>query len=312
MTLSSATEHARLSLNELIASDPHGGREAGRERRYLCPFCHGDRRRDAAHRSLSVNVETGMWHCHRCEQGGKLAEWHAASGVSRRGRAPARLTGNLCTPRPERLSEELRRALGRVRPLEGIGAAYLQGRGVTLALCEDVRFAPSWDGIGPAVVFLVRGAEGVVVAAQGRACGGREMRSVGPVTRGVFATPGALEADPVGITEAPIDALSLASVGLPALALLGSRIGADRAPLLRKLLAKKMVLIATDRYDAGERAATEVQSRLTIGTEYRRLEIPPPWKDVNEWLCADRQGLTEAVERFRVETLLGYATRRIG
>ena len=37
----------------------------------------------------------------------------------------------------------------------------------------------------------------------------------------VFATPGALEADTVAIVEAPIDALSLARCGLPAIATRG-------------------------------------------------------------------------------------------
>ena len=63
-----------LSLADLEAFDP-GAREGHRERRFCCPLpaCAG-KRVDPAHRSLSVNVQTGAWTCHRCGAKGCLRE----------------------------------------------------------------------------------------------------------------------------------------------------------------------------------------------------------------------------------------------
>lgn len=46
--------------------------------------------------------------------------------------------------------------------------------------------------------------------------------SRGSIKSGAFQTPGALDANVLGIVEAPIDAISLALCGLPSLAIMGS------------------------------------------------------------------------------------------
>src|SRR3954452_1674781 len=63
-----------LSLADLERFDPTAP-ERGRERRFCCPLpACGESYHDARHRSLSVNVETGKWHCHRCGVGGVLRD----------------------------------------------------------------------------------------------------------------------------------------------------------------------------------------------------------------------------------------------
>ena len=64
-------------------------------------------------------------------------------------------------------------------------------------------------------------AAGQLVAVTGRHTDGRDAPKAhtgGLKSLGLFATPGTLAADPLVITEAPIDALALAACGVPAVA----------------------------------------------------------------------------------------------
>ena len=63
-----------LSMAALEQNDPESPHRQP-ERRFLCPLpaCSGHQnRRD---RKLYVNVTSGKWKCHRCGEGGKLAEF---------------------------------------------------------------------------------------------------------------------------------------------------------------------------------------------------------------------------------------------
>lgn len=184
------------------------------------------------------------------------------------------------------------------------GEAYLRGRG--LETFDDALYAPSWyrgcvrddghvsRGLGPAAVFLVRDAAGEVVAAQGRLLEPLAPRAsdetplrmvtVGAVSGGVFATPGAFEADTVAIVEAPIDALSLAQYGLPAIATCGTQ---NRPEWVRRALVAREVVIATDADLAGEQAAVELSKWLSSDSTLARLRLPAGAKDPNEALLRD-------------------------
>lgn len=50
---------------------PHGRRSG--KMKVLCPRCH-DQRRDKRDKSLSVDLDKGLWHCHYCGWSGTLAE----------------------------------------------------------------------------------------------------------------------------------------------------------------------------------------------------------------------------------------------
>lgn len=80
-----------LSLADLEANDPHApDAKADGEQDFLCPMpACADHQNPGQHRSLSANVRTGAWKCHRCGSTGLLAEYHS-------GRPPA--------PRPRRLT----------------------------------------------------------------------------------------------------------------------------------------------------------------------------------------------------------------
>ena len=64
-----------LSLAELKQFDHNAPEAHGDECRYCCPLCGHQRDIDAAHRSLTANIKTGAWHCHRCDERGKLQEY---------------------------------------------------------------------------------------------------------------------------------------------------------------------------------------------------------------------------------------------
>lgn len=69
---------ATLSLRQLENFDARATGNSiggGIERRFLCPLCGEGKPKDAAHRCLAVNTQTGAWLCHRCNEKGKLAEW---------------------------------------------------------------------------------------------------------------------------------------------------------------------------------------------------------------------------------------------
>lgn len=171
-------------------------------------------------------------------------------------------------------------------PLAGSpGEAYLRGRGIDpeLAAKAGCRYAAAWWGM-PAVLFPIRGTGGELVAAQGRYLNPKiipKALSGGPVGSGAFATAGAWESHALIVTEAPIDALSLASVGLPAIALCGSGV--------RDWIIKKSGLgtihLALDADPAGDESSVRAASDLLkYGATVYRLRPSRGCKDWNEML----------------------------
>lgn|GEM_PF-999132 len=289
-----------LSLAELEAYDPRAPFRGGKERRFCCPLpACADKRIDAAHRSLTLNVESGAWHCWRCGGAGKVQErWVVAPlrpvQARQRSAAAARRAFALkprsaiapapvVAPKPAPPSSKL--TSQRLATLAGSpGAAYLKKRGlaVDLAGSAGVRWAPTWYG-RPAVVFPLRDNLGQLVAMQGRHVDGRtdpKAHDLGPKGAGVFATPGAFEASTVIIVEGPICALSLAAAGRSAIALCGTS-----APAwLIKKLAFRRVAVAFDADAAGDAAAPRMIGELrAFGAHVERWR-PTGVKDWNDLL----------------------------
>lgn len=194
-------------------------------------------------------------------------------------------------------------------------AEYLAGRGVH-AQQQSAGYAPNWPagvttnsglispGYGPAVVFQFRTPAGDIVAAQGRfldppVFDGQALKtwSVGAIGSGVFWTSGAREAATVAICEAPIDALSLAEIGLPAIALGGT---GNQPAFLADLLAGRKVVLALDADAPGLDATIKLETMLQR-SEMTRLKMPPGIrgahiKDVNEALTCVPDSLRYAVQ----------------
>lgn len=285
-----------LTWQALREYDPQPYRAGGQER-YLCPFCGDLKPRDRAHRSFAVNPDTGAYYCHRCRARGKLRNADAPESspvMRRRKRKPTRWTP---APPPE-ATQSLHTALRwHYVPLQGTqGAEYAQGRGIPpeLAHSAGVRFCERFYD-APAVVFPFRTHTGELIALQGRFVGEHtpKVLSCGRVLAGVFSTPGAWEADPVAIAEAPFDALSLHLAGVPAFALGGTALRDWLCPLL----AGRTVLLAFDADTAGDSAAQEWEAELRrFAVKPVRLR-PSAGKDWNEQLQArGREWVAQAVQ----------------
>ena len=283
VTMAAATRSGDpiLSLEDLRTFDPHAP-ERTVESDFCCPLCGPDKPVDRAHRALSVNMKSGAWHCHRCEQSGKLREfwterppvWREPIGCRRS--APLRQPLALPPLADRRDAPPVDLPLpiaGCFPPLAGSPAAdYLAGRGLPLSLCEaaGIRYAPDWYG-RPAALFPILDRSGREVAAQGRYLEARlghpNFHTEGPKSTGVFVAPGAWEADEITITEAPIDALSLVLSGYPALALVGKSWPGWLPAFIASL--RKRVYLATDADEpdsrgiqAGDEAATKMATAL--------------------------------------------------
>ena len=318
-----------LSLEELEAFDPHAPH--GQRRRFCCPLCGQDKARDGAHRSLSVETSTGLGRCFRCEAGGNLRDkWQdkwcpqrvqaraamrqafglgqATSSSTPEAALPAMaVVPDLASGSPQLDSVPPEVSIGSwhdqlrgLRPLaRSPGQSYLKGRGLPLEVClaARVKFSPSWLG-RPAVVFPLYDEQDALVAAQGRYSDGREdpkARTVGQKKQGAFLTGRFWEqikkGAPVIITEAPIDALSLAACGFPALALCGKSGLPTWLPIK---CAFKDVVLAFDADGAGEEGAAKLAPVLEVlGAKVSRL-VPEKAKDWNEMLLLrDKDGLDE-------------------
>lgn len=316
-TADTAGRAVPLTLAELEGRDA-GAKAGGTERRFLCPFpACASHQIAAKHRTLAVNTHTGAWHCHRCHEKGLLREWYTRQAeaqarpfVSARDRGRARLRSLLNVPPPPPLPDasrpdvlkdpDLRKALTEllagVKPLAGTpGAAYLDGRGLPVDFCTaaGVRFHQNYLG-RPAVVFSLRNGAGRVVALHGRFTDGRndpKSKSRFPMHSAVFATPGAWKGEPwqgrAVITEAPIDALTLAFCGVPALALCGTAGGKE---LLKFRLSLGQAVAAFDNdtdapENAGQKAGRALSALLLpVGCQVFRLLPPAGTKDWNEAL----------------------------
>jgi hypothetical protein len=300
-----------LSLADLEAYDPHArSTPGGSERRFLCPLCGDGKPKDAAHRSLCANTQSGAWNCKRCKASGKLSDfWTERPKQSR----PARVRGSLraafdVPPVTVKAAPEYSGASAASTPaakdwrhhLRGLcplpdtaGAAYLAGRGIAceVAHAAGARFSPSWFGRA-AVVFPIRDRAGALVAAQGRHITGDGKLTAGPKRDGVFCAPVQLpsgralqpfdkDAPAIIICEAPIDALSLAAAGYPALALCGT----SGPAWLHLACGFRRVFLAFDGDLVGGSAADELAGVLaTYGASGDRLR-PENAKDWNEALC---------------------------
>lgn len=282
-----------LSLAQLKDFDRHAT-GAGAEQRFCCPLpaCQ-DKPRDRGHQSLCANVESGAWICNRCGATGKLVERWAArpllTGAQRRREAARRafaLPPEPPQPGTAASAPLLPGLLARCVPVAGTpGERYLSGRGIDAldAMPAGVLYVDDCYGRA-GVAFPLHDRGGHLVALNVRHTDGRDdpkTHSVGDRRLGVFATPGALAAAvPLVVVEGPIDALSLASCYVPAVALV-----CTRAPhWLRTAAAFRRVLVALDADAEGDEKAELVASALAPSAHSVERLRPPAGKDWNDAL----------------------------
>ena len=272
-----------LTLVELELCDPRS-RTGRSQRRFVCTLFGSDKPRDAAHRSLSLNVQTGRWICHRCGERGLLNEFSAIT--QSRAMQLATLIGlyRNASRCPEN-SFDWKKAWEKSANLsDSPGAAYLQQRGVPLALARfaGARYSPRWYR-RPAVLFPIRDQDGTLVAVSGRFISERNALKTmtgGTKSLGVFSTPGALKSRVIAVVEGPMDGLSLAFCHLPAVAMMGT----SWPDWLLEAIVGKQVLIATDADAAGDDVAGRLVEALSADTPHLLRLRPPIGKDWNDVL----------------------------
>ena len=275
-----------LSMAALERHDPESPRR-DKTRRFLCPMpaCSGHQK-PREHRSLAVNVADGLWKCHRCGEGGKLAEFwtDTPAGVpytpSKRPAKP--------TLKPDQTIDEcplnaiqldwLSKQPHLSADISAPGREYLKLRGLDIEQCiaAGVIYTPNFRGRGrPGVIFPVYG------DINRQVLGGAQVRFIdnhpdlnrvetlkdSKKKQSLFMTAGAIPDDRsfpwfLVVTEAPIDALSLSSAGIPAVATLGASDSALPDWILNVLKFPAFVILATDNDKAGQDMAAEVQQQI--------------------------------------------------
>lgn len=303
-----------LSLAELESFDPRAPMR-GRERRFLCPLCGADKPRDTEHRSIAVNTDNGQWICHRCKADGLLKEYWTKRDdrpLLSRERKRAAIKAKFAVkpkaaePKPEPAAvEKIEKIRARYKQYQAAfsgspAAQYLASRGIPeeLAIAAGCGYAAEWQhwrqeagqwiktGTDRRVIFPIRDKAGELVAISARAIDPEyiepKAETRGAKKFGVFATASALEAKILIPAEAPIDALSLAASGFPAIAMIGT----SWPEWLAKHCAFQPVAIATDADEAGDIAAEKLRAELASwGARAIRLR-PAGAKDWNDALVA--------------------------
>lgn len=144
------------------------------------------------------------------------------------------------------------------------------------------------------MLFPVRDLEGRVLFYKGRSIAGKHFYNAKDVDKssivfglwelinGSFVWGTAENIKEVWITESEIDALSLISYGVPAVAIMGSHISEDQCRELERSPFRKYVL-ATDNDEAGRKGASQIK-RLLIpkGFRFTNLRWETDLKDVND------------------------------
>lgn len=285
-----------LSLTELESFDPRAP-SGGRERRFCCPLCGQSKSMDAEHRSIAVDTDTGKWFCHRCHAKGVIKErWTQRDSKpfqsQDRRRAAVKAKFEIKPkaepqPEPEELGkiEKIRAQYPKwVAAFPGSPAAqYLESRGIPekLAIAAGCGYAERWERGDRRVVFPVRDKASELVAISARAIDpeyiGPKVDTRGPKKLGVFAIAGTLTAEIPIITEAPIDALSLAVAGFPAMA----TIGTSWPEWLPKHCSFRASGIAFDADQAGDQAAEKLTAELWSARAIRLRPVGgKDWNDI--------------------------------
>lgn len=300
-----------LSLSELESFDSRSP-SRGKERRFLCPVCGQNKPRDAAHRSLAVNTETGGFLCHRCQTKGRLKEyWESRPIMQKNQRTKLKLMSHFALR--DVLESESKKQIEKLKTddlaekmakyqsefLHSPAEMYLLGRGIPteIAVRAACGYAEKWEhwekreekwillGTDRRVVFPIYDESGEIVAIHGRAIDENHLASAkitrGDKSLGLFLSDAqCLNGKVTAICEGAVDALALSVCGIPAAAMTGT----SAPEWFYKKTAFRRVLLAVDNDDAGNKAAFVLRNELASrGTKIFRLR-PKNAKDWGEVL----------------------------
>lgn len=306
-----------MRLADLYDFDPNGGKQS-LNARFMCPFdcAKSSKPVKAANRDLSVNKRTGEYHCFACPAKGILDDFKTETPKQSRKEYVRAKIKRAFAPVPQARPNEDSPDSGdwKSRLVElcqinsdagAAGANYLEGRDISVEVARASvvrfgRYAHKGEEFA-AVVFGMKDTCGKSVGFNARAIVGKLNRHGGNIGAGVFSAKCldyvAIEGVVI-ITEAPIDALSLATCGYPAFALGGT----PYRDLLGVVDYRATVWLGFDADTAGNEAGEKWAAELKrFGQASRRLSPPDGFKDWNEALTVMGR-----------EALRDYLKERIG
>lgn len=219
---------------------------------------------------------------------------HCMAGSSSPKNMPQRTT----TTEDEQAIESAQKLYRRgLRVTGNPGGAYLESRGIPAALADvnHVRYIPRFPAKiddkniqAPAVVFpIFSPSTREVVGINARFLdpehdtNGEKQRTRGRPSQGVFAVHGAVKLPELVITEAPIDALSLAVAGFPAFA----TCGANNLRYFPELYAGKIIVCAFD-LDSDPKTQEVIRRNMEKFHAHhggRVIWIKPPGAKLKDW-----------------------------
>lgn len=243
-----------------------------------CPFRENHKNGDTAP-SFGINVSTGLWTCYGCQEKGNLAKLakHLKVRVTQTEASPSNLKDRVAQLREG--EEELQRYpeswLDQFENNKAI--EYWCGvRGLSEVTVFD--FHLGYDRRTQSATIPLRTMGGHVLGViRRRMDPDARPRYVYPkgfkITLQLWGANAALNHPRIAVCEGSVDALACWDVGIPAIALLGSRISPHQITLLNKLNCKEVVVM-TDNDDAGKEAASRVRQGargliVSVGT-YRK------------------------------------------
>lgn len=274
------------------------GRRKGDEYYMLCPY-HSERKP-----SLSVNLDSGRWHCMGCGEGGGaadlLAELAGMSKTEARSMIRERLGRVSSVSAPVTLPEK--KFSGAFLPVDDcVGAIqYLRGRGISRKgqRMLDLRVGAPNDPIWKRrIVYAIRNGRGRIASIEGRLFSESEItprrpyHKEGRASRGLLGIESVGRGDRVLVVEGWADLLSVRQIGfVRSVAMCGSDLGLERARMLRSVAGKAVVLYDGAGDDPASRDRAEEAARKGLGRCFRaddfdvlRLENG---RDPNELLAA--------------------------
>lgn len=186
--------------------------------------------------------------------------------------------------------------------------AYLEKRGLSLDICKlyGVGFDPSANGFPKLIIPTERGYFARAILDEDKI---QKKNSTGG--NGFFNVQALSSSETLFIVEGAIDALSIESLGFPALGL-GStanfREFANKVEAVKKAQGKTpFLLLALDKDEAGEKATHLLEQELTKrgGIRFRNVTqaLYGACKDANESLCEEQGAFKEAIEEAYSNTL---------
>ncbi len=274
---------------------------------YVCPLCgSGDGDGDNSDSAFSIYDDGKKWHCFSCGRSGDIFDligsFEGIPDYNAQLEKARELFATDKEPNKNQPKTEQEKTIEKEPNYTRFCAVahsladkydYFQKRGFSKAIIDRFNLGyDDTDGYVRAIIpvnehhYIIRGTtDGYKANSKGKA--------------GLFNLKALYndENAPVFICEGWADALSIEEAGGYAIALNGV---SNANKLLTYLNSKPNIsalLVATDNDEAGEQCANAlIEGLANLGYIVDRFEPAQPYKDLNEWFTADKDGFTISVE----------------